>query len=247
VNGPPAAPPLSRPGAQLTRWDGLIVVAMLLAWGTFFAAERTASRGYHLEDDHEILRMAADLRNGSFPEVVGSWLANDVRFRPVYYVHRIAEALVFGEGPGWPARSAGSAAERYDRGAREAQVLLDGVARLPAGSRVVVAGGLPGASEHFWAMHWYLALRAPGLRVAYLLVEPGERITPFQEQLLASFRTGSFFARFQPGAGEAPPDAIAVLDGEDERFLRQSAGWFDATRYHRDAFGAHTLYTPRGP
>ncbi|HEX9109584.1 MAG TPA: hypothetical protein VF832_20220, partial [Longimicrobiales bacterium] len=70
---------------------------MVLAWAAFFAVEGTAVSAYHLEDDHEIIRITADLRTRSFLEVAGSWVRNDIRFRPVYYTHRVAQARVFGD------------------------------------------------------------------------------------------------------------------------------------------------------
>ncbi len=92
-----STPHPSPDGARLMRTDLLILAGVLLAWAVFFAVKGTAVSAYHLDDDHEILRLAAELRGGSFPEVLWRWVRDDVRFRPVYYSHRVAEAWAFGD------------------------------------------------------------------------------------------------------------------------------------------------------
>lgn len=137
-------------------------------------------------------------------------------------------------------------AARYARDGRATQAFLDAVTRLRAGSRIVVAGGILGVSKDFWSMHWYLELRGHDVRVSYLLVQPEGEVTPFQEQLLAAFPTNSFFPKFRRAAGDAPPDAIALLRGEERGFLRQGAGWFDPATYAKAEFpGGLALYTRR--
>ena len=81
-------------GADLT-----ISSAIALAWVAWFAATGTIQSGYHLVDDHEIVRIASDLRSRPDLDVLREWLVRDLgfRFRPLYVVHRVAEARVFGD------------------------------------------------------------------------------------------------------------------------------------------------------
>lgn len=79
--------------------DLLMGSVLVSAWVAFFAATGTIGSGYHLSDDHEILRIISDLRHASYLDVLGRWAVNDlaIRFRPLYFVHRIAEAAILGD------------------------------------------------------------------------------------------------------------------------------------------------------
>ena len=72
----------------------------LLFWGLILGATGAVTSGYKLVDDHEILRMVADLEapGADFTTVAKQWLAADfgIRFRPLYVVHRLSECRVFG-------------------------------------------------------------------------------------------------------------------------------------------------------
>lgn len=53
---------------------------------------------YHFTDDHEIIRIERDLSRQGYLHTVGAWVEEDldIRFRPVFYIHRIALVQVFG-------------------------------------------------------------------------------------------------------------------------------------------------------
>ena|GEM_PF-6703458 len=54
--------------------------------------------GYYFADDHEIARMHGSIVREGFFGALSSWLSADMRlrFRPVYWIFRISESLVFG-------------------------------------------------------------------------------------------------------------------------------------------------------
>jgi hypothetical protein len=78
--------------------DILIVIIIIL--GTFFFLGITGNFNtqYHFLDDHQIIRIANELKTGSTVSVAKHWLTEDlnIRFRPLYFLHRVAEAKVFG-------------------------------------------------------------------------------------------------------------------------------------------------------
>ncbi len=98
ISRPPGSSPFPE-RSRLTGRDLAVILVMLAAWVVFFAVKGTVGPGYHLMDDHEILRLAAELRHGSTLEVARSWATADLatRFRPLYVVHRVAEARVFAD------------------------------------------------------------------------------------------------------------------------------------------------------
>jgi hypothetical protein len=98
ISRPPGSSPFPE-RSRLTGRDLAVILVMLAAWVVFFAVKGTVGPGYHLMDDHEILRLAAELRHGSTLEVARSWVTADLatRFRPLYVVHRVAEARVFAD------------------------------------------------------------------------------------------------------------------------------------------------------
>jgi len=72
----------------------LITVLVIL----FFTITGTVTSGYHFTDDHEIVRITDDLSKESILTVAAKWIKRDlsIRFRPMYFFHRILETKVFG-------------------------------------------------------------------------------------------------------------------------------------------------------
>lgn len=60
----------------------------------------TLNSGYHLTDDHEIVRIKYDLASQNTLTVAVNWMKRDQfsthRFRPFYFFHRVIETKVFG-------------------------------------------------------------------------------------------------------------------------------------------------------
>jgi hypothetical protein len=75
-----------------------IIGFIILATFSFLGLSGTLNSGYHFQDDHEIVRIENDLRNGSFYDVSKKWVVEDlhIRFRPLYFIHRIATIRLFG-------------------------------------------------------------------------------------------------------------------------------------------------------
>jgi len=94
---------VARTGLKRHPIDLVAVAALSAAWVVFFVRAATIGSGYHLVDDHEILRILADLRTSSLWGTIPRWVAGDlnIRFRPFYFVHRITETAVFGDRLGW--------------------------------------------------------------------------------------------------------------------------------------------------
>ena len=69
-------------------------------WLAFLGFSGTLTSGYHLTDDHEIVRINNDLKSESTLAVAEKWMKNDQfgthRFRPFYILHRTLETKVFG-------------------------------------------------------------------------------------------------------------------------------------------------------
>ena len=67
----------------------LLVFAFL--WGAFLIYSGTLTSGYHLIDDHEMLRISQDLSTSNPLIVSADWIKTDLvaRFRPMYYIHRV--------------------------------------------------------------------------------------------------------------------------------------------------------------
>lgn len=67
----------------------------------FLILTGTLTSGYHFTDDHEIIRIQRDLTsdNLSLQQTINKWVIDDleIRFRPVYYIHRVVETYLFGE------------------------------------------------------------------------------------------------------------------------------------------------------
>ena len=90
--------PCSKPPDKTS--TSIAVLALFAAfWFALLAGSGALFSGYQLEDDHEILRMNRDLSSShSLVSVAHSWISRDlgIRFRPIYYLHRVLETAVFG-------------------------------------------------------------------------------------------------------------------------------------------------------
>ena len=76
----------------------LYVVTIFISICILYAVTKTQTSGYHLTDDHEIIRLVNELSINSTFSVAKKWINEDfgIRFRPLYYFHRVIEAKVFG-------------------------------------------------------------------------------------------------------------------------------------------------------
>ena len=72
----------------------LIIVSIIL----FFKITKTVTSGYNFFDDHQILQITDDLSKESILTVATKWMKQDlnIRFRPMYFFHRVLESKVFG-------------------------------------------------------------------------------------------------------------------------------------------------------
>jgi hypothetical protein len=63
----------------------------------FLGLTGTLTSGFHFTDDHEILDIVGQLATKSWAEVIKEVIAVDlsIRFRPMYYVHRVVECEAF--------------------------------------------------------------------------------------------------------------------------------------------------------
>lgn len=82
-----------------SRTNALAVGSLALFWAVLLTVSGAVTAGYHLVDDHEIVHIAADLRHAPLWTVASRWITGDLawRFRPLYIVHRVAEAAAFGD------------------------------------------------------------------------------------------------------------------------------------------------------
>lgn len=79
--------------------DAVAFGLFLLGWLVILAGSGAIVSGYHLTDDHEIIRIHTDLASGGgFFPVAQKWIVSDfeIRFRPFYYFYRVLETQVFG-------------------------------------------------------------------------------------------------------------------------------------------------------
>ncbi len=76
----------------------LSLLLFLTLWGYFLSSLGTIESGYHLTDDHEILRINRDLLQNNLLDVISNWLTVDlqIRFRPAYFLQRIIFVRLFG-------------------------------------------------------------------------------------------------------------------------------------------------------
>jgi len=78
--------------------DIIAIAFSIISISVFFALTGSINSGYHLTDDHEIIRITRDLSDHSFFEVVKKWVNKDmnIRYRPMYFVNRVFESKLFG-------------------------------------------------------------------------------------------------------------------------------------------------------
>jgi len=82
------------------KWiDSLIVLLFFAGVLLFLFYTGTLNSGYHFIDDHEMLKIHADLEKTSFVDTTIQWIKNDfnIRFRPIYFLHRVFEMKFFGD------------------------------------------------------------------------------------------------------------------------------------------------------
>lgn len=93
------------PGLRQTatrfRENAGVFVFFLFFWFLLFIISGSLFSGYHLADDHEVLRMSRDLaQEGGVLVQAKKWIDVDFsvahRFKPFYYLHRVMEACIFG-------------------------------------------------------------------------------------------------------------------------------------------------------
>jgi len=92
---------LHQPTQATLLWQSLLVLIIFGIITTYILVHSEAIySGYHLTDDHEMLRIAGDLRtsNHNIIETTVTWIKRDlsIRFRPFYFIHRILEIAIFG-------------------------------------------------------------------------------------------------------------------------------------------------------
>jgi hypothetical protein len=80
--------------------DKIVVISIIIIVILFLFSSKTITSGYHFIDDHEVIRMKHDLSISSLSEVTQKWVREDLdfnmRFRPLYYIHRVCETRLFG-------------------------------------------------------------------------------------------------------------------------------------------------------
>jgi hypothetical protein len=74
-----------------------IFLIILSFWIIIFSTSDLLFSGFHFVDDHDIVMIHYDLKNLSNIEVITKFIAaNQGRFRPMYYVHRVLQTQIFG-------------------------------------------------------------------------------------------------------------------------------------------------------
>jgi hypothetical protein len=75
---------------------GILVVYVFL----FFFITGTLTSGFHFVDDHEVIKIKHNFNESSYLNVTKNWVKEDLhnngRFRPLYYIYRVAETKIFG-------------------------------------------------------------------------------------------------------------------------------------------------------
>lgn len=78
--------------------DYIIIIGMFLFTFLFLGYNEVFSSGFHLTDDHEIVRITSDIHKNGYLNTLLIWFKNDlnIRFRPTYWIIRVLKALLFG-------------------------------------------------------------------------------------------------------------------------------------------------------
>lgn len=82
------------------KWiDSSIVILFFAGILSFLLFTGTLNSGYHFIDDHEMLHIHSDLEKMSFIDTSIHWIKSDliIRFRPMYFFHRVLEMKIFGD------------------------------------------------------------------------------------------------------------------------------------------------------
>ncbi len=76
----------------------LALIIFSVFWILLLSSTGTLTSGYHLIDDHEMIRINADLQHSNYFNVTADWLSRDLglRFRPVYIIHRVLTVQLLG-------------------------------------------------------------------------------------------------------------------------------------------------------
>lgn len=81
------------------KWiDDFVMISFFAGILVFLFFTGTLNSGYHFIDDHEMLEIRSDLGKASILGTSIAWIKKDcyIRFRPMYYVHRVLEVKLFG-------------------------------------------------------------------------------------------------------------------------------------------------------
>lgn len=81
-----------------TKYYGAFLLFFLF-WSWFFLSTKSIFSGYHWIDDHEILNINRELASKKVTEEIKDLVIRDlsIRFRPLYYSHRVVEVKIFGD------------------------------------------------------------------------------------------------------------------------------------------------------
>lgn len=75
----------------------IVLILFSIFWISLVFFNGTISSGYHFTDDHEIISINESINNNGIINTIEFYLKKDlsIRFRPFYYLHRIALVKVF--------------------------------------------------------------------------------------------------------------------------------------------------------
>lgn len=78
-------------------FDILLLITLAISSFLFLVNTGNIDDGYHLTDDHEIIRINNDLKQSNFIDIANKWITDDfkIRYRPIYFAHRVLEAEIF--------------------------------------------------------------------------------------------------------------------------------------------------------
>jgi len=78
--------------------DSLVSMLICMFFFAFLIISGTLKSGYHFTDDHDILRIAGELKTQSIMSVSKNSIVMDlaIRYRPFYWVHRVYESYFLG-------------------------------------------------------------------------------------------------------------------------------------------------------